>query len=71
MIKELIEVYYYYTPKSKVIIEYVDKETGDIIGQETKDGYVGDNYSSTPKEFDYYLVIEEEIPENKDGIMEN
>ena len=69
MTKDLIEVYYYYTPKAQVIIEYIDKETGERIEEVIKDGYVGDEYHSNPKYFDLYQIIEEEIPENKDGVM--
>ena len=68
---DVIDVYYYYKPKAKVIIEYVDKETNEVIEEVTKEGIVGDEYKTNPKYYDYYLIIDEEIPANKDGFMTN
>ena len=63
-----VEVTYYYIYKSKVIAEYIDKETGDkLVDDEVQDGHEGDNYTTERKIFDGYKLIE--VPANADGSM--
>jgi len=64
-----IEVIYYYKKiDSKVIIKYLDYETGEEIELEgSVEGFVNDEYTTRPKEIEGYELIEERIPVNKDG----
>ena len=63
-----IEVTYYYVKKTGVRIKYIDKETEDEIGETTEIiGKEGDEYTTEPKEFEGYDLVEE--PENKEGII--
>ena len=68
---DTIEVIYYYKKvESQVVVKFVDKDTGEEI--EVRDyigGYVGDEYTTKPKDIDGYELIEERIPINKDGIL--
>ena len=64
MTEDLIEVRYYYVPKTKLIVKYIDINTGEEIIEEQdgsmvsttieKDGVVDEAYSTTQKEFDDY-----------------
>ena len=63
-------IYYYKKVESQVVVKFVDKDTGEEI--EVRDyigGYVGDEYTTKPKDIDGYELIEERIPINKDGIL--
>jgi hypothetical protein len=71
MTEDLIEVRYYYVPKTKLIVKYVDINTGEEITEEIdgnivsttieKDGIVNEEYTTTQKEFDDYIVISNRI----------
>ena len=71
MTEDLIEVRYYYVPKTKLIVKYIDINTGEEIIEEQdgsmvsttieKDGVVDEAYSTTQKEFDDYIVISNKI----------
>ena len=64
------EVDYYYIRKTTIKVEYIDKNTGELITQEIpiEEGHEGDLYETEEKEFeDYKLVI---VPEDKEGVME-
>ena len=75
MTDELIEVKYYYTPKVKLIVKYVDiltdLEIPEKVDEElidstvTKEGKIGDHYQTEAKEFDGYVL--ESVPENAEG----
>lgn len=68
MTKDLITVNYYYTKKTKVIVKYIDKNTGEeLIDQIVIDGHEKDNYETEAKEIPTYILTGE--PENKTGIM--
>ena len=65
---EPTRVTYYYIKKTEVNVKYVDKETGEEIGEPTTiPGHEGDNYTTEPKDVPGYDLVEE--PENKDGTM--
>ena len=68
MEEDLITVKYYYEKEARVIVKYVDKETGEELYKEEIKGYEGDPYETERKEFDGYDLIEE--PKNKTGEME-
>ena len=75
-----IVTYYYYQP-AKVIVHYVDKttekeleetdsETGEVVSSRvTIEGQIEDEYKTEAKEFPYYTLIEDELPENAEGKM--
>ena len=75
-----IVTYYYYQP-AKVIVHYVDKttekeleetdpETGEVVSSRvTIEGQIEDEYKTEAKEFPYYTLIENELPENAEGKM--
>ena len=49
---------------SKIIIKYIDKETGkEILKQDEVDGFVGDEYNTVSKDIVGYKLVEE--PSNK------
>lgn len=58
---EEIEVNYYYIYKSKIITEYIDKDTGEILKQDIKTGYESDKIKTNEIEIPYYKL--EEKPE--------
>ncbi len=63
-----VEVTYYYIYKSKVTVEYIDKNTGNKLAEdEVKNGHEGDNYITEGKTFDDYKLVE--VPSNADGSM--
>ena len=71
-----IEVIYYYKKNTKVITKHLDKLTGEEIPQtngsssrETKEGLEGDSYITTPKNFENYVLVEDELPTNQEGTM--
>ena len=63
-----VEVIYYYIYKSKVTVEYIDKNTGNKLAEtEVQNGHEGDNYITERKTFDDYKLVE--VPANADGTM--
>ena len=70
MKKEETKVNYYYIQKAKVIIKYIDKNTGEEIEKEKIiEGYVGDKYETKEKGFEKYEIEKEVYPNNTKGIM--
>ena len=68
MTEEEIIVNYYYIYRTKVTIEYIDKNTGEPIAPpEEIEGHEGDDYTSDPIEIPGYELVEE--PENAEGEM--
>ena len=68
MTEEKIEVNYYYKKKAKVVVEYIDKQTGEKITEdEIIQGHIGDDYKTEEKTFDGYDLIEK--PTNGEGEM--
>lgn len=68
MQKGTIEVIYYYSRKASVKVEYIYKQTGEKIAEDTKIiGHENDSYKTNAKEIKDYKLIEE--PSNKTGKM--
>lgn len=68
MEKEEIVVKYYYVKKTKVIVEYIDYETGERLSEEiTIEGHEKDKYKAEIKDFEGYKLIA--VPENLEGEM--
>ena len=55
---EPINVTYYYRHKSKITVNYIDKETGEIIASEQKDAHEGDTFTSEERQFEDFKLIE-------------
>jgi hypothetical protein len=68
-------VIYYYLQKTKVTVNYIDIISDDVLDLETTQGLVGDVYSSKAKDFDGYVLVEEDsegnskLPTNAEGTM--
>lgn len=67
MKSEEIEVNYYYIYKSKIVTEYIDKDTGKILKQDTKNGHQNDKIRTNEIEIPYYKL--EEKPEKEEYIL--
>ena len=68
MTREPIEVIYYYSYRTKVTAQYIDKITGEkLTTDEVQNGHVGDPYTTETKEFDGYELVA--VPDNKSGDM--
>lgn len=66
---EDVEVIYYYLRPAKVIVNYIDTDTGDDLAEpEIIEGYQDDEYTTKAKEFEYYKLAKE--PQNAKGTME-
>ena len=69
-----INVIYYYKKNAKVIVNHIDKITGELIKvgdvdqTETKNGLVGDDYTTASKSFEGYVLVTDELPTNASGI---
>ena len=59
--KNVIKIYY--ATKAEARVQYIDKDTGEIIYEETEDGYVGKEFDTEAKDFENYVLVEE--PEEK------
>lgn len=68
MTKETIEVIYYYAQNTKATVQHIDRETGEILKQETEEGKVGDIFETHPENFEGYVLVES--PEEPDIIMD-
>ena len=68
MIKDRVEVIYYYLQNTKVIVNYIDKTTGEKLETIEKDGVAGDTFIGVAKDFENYVLIER--PENETVTME-
>ncbi len=67
MQKEQIEVIYYYAQKTKATVQHIDRETGKILKEESKDGLVGDIFETKAENFEGYILVE--APENPNITM--
>ena len=67
MTKEEIEVIYYYAQKTKATVQHIDRETEEILKEETKNGKVGDLFETHPEDFEGYVLVES--PKDPDIIM--
>ena len=64
--KNVIKIYY--EKKAEATVQYIDKTTGEIIEENTEDGYVGKEFKTIAKDFDGYVLVAE--PEEKTTIMQ-
>ena len=67
MTKEEIIVIYYYSKETQATVQHIDRETGEILKEETEKGMVGDIFKTHPEDFEGYVLVES--PENPDIIM--
>jgi uncharacterized repeat protein (TIGR01451 family) len=67
-----IEVKYYYTRKTQLVIKHVDIQTNTEIPNTriTINNHRKDSYTTTGKEIQGYKLQEDRLPENASGIME-
>ena len=68
MTKEIIEVIYYYAQNTKAKVQHIDRETGEILKEETKNGKVGDIFETQAEDFEGYVLVES--PEEPNIIMD-
>ena len=68
MTKDVIEVIYYYAQNTKATVQHIDRETGEILKEETENGKVGDLFETHPEDFEGYVLVE--VPEEPDIIMD-
>lgn len=73
--RELQTVNYYYVHQSKVIVNYIDKDTNEILGQTNETVKEGTTYKTKERKFDNYKLVEkpekEEITIKKEDITVN
>ena len=70
MTKEEIELNYYYEKVSEGVIEkHIDIKTNEILESKVHEGNEGTEYSTSPKEFEGYDLVEDKLPENAKGTM--
>ena len=67
MTEEPKTITYYYAKNTKVTVLHIDKNTNEILETETKEGKVGDNYTTESKNFEGYVLVE--APEEPNGTM--
>ncbi len=63
MKSEPITITYYYNHKSKVIVNYIDKDTEELIDSEQKEVHEGDTFTSEERQYEDYKLVEK--PENE------
>ncbi len=68
MTETTITVIYYYSQNATVKIQYRDKNTGEILQEEIKEGKVGDEVEISPLEIAGYTLVER--PEEEKVVME-
>ena len=68
MTKDVIEVIYYYAQNTKATVQHIDRETGEILKEETQEGKVGDLFETHAEDFEGYVLVE--VPEEPDIIMD-
>ena len=58
-----LEVSYYYAKNGKVIVQYIDKNTNDVLDEYTEVGKIGDMVTTESKNFNNYVLVQE--PDSK------
>lgn len=58
MTRGTIEVIYYYKYNTKVTVQYIDKETGEVLRTTVKEGLEGDVYETVAREIPQYVLVE-------------
>ena len=70
MTEKTQEVVYYYARKVQVLVQYLEKGTEkELLPEEIIKGHEGEKYKAEEKKIEGYKVVEEERPENVEGIM--
>ena len=59
MTEEKIEVIYYYAQNTKAKVQHIDRETKEILKEETKFGKVGDLFVTHSESFEGFVLVEE------------
>ena len=71
--KEPIIVIYYYLQNTKATVQHIDRETGTILKQETKEGVVGDIFQTHAEDFEGYVLVQSpekpNVPMEKEEII--
>ena len=68
MTNDVIEVIYYYAQNTKATVQHIDRETGEILKEETQEGKVGDLFETQAEDFEGYVLVES--PEEPNIIMD-
>ena len=68
MTKEIIEVIYYYVQNTKLTVQHIDRETGEILKEEIETGKVGDIVETKAEAFEGYVLVES--PEEPNVILD-
>ena len=68
MTKTPIEVIYYYAQNTRATVQHIDRETGEILKQETEEGKVGDLFETHAEDFEGYVLVES--PEEPNIVMD-
>ena len=68
MTKEVIEVIYYYAQNTKATVQHIDRETGEILKEESQNGKVGDLFETKAEDFEGYVLVES--PEEPNIVMD-
>ena len=68
MTKDIIEVIYYYAQNTKAKVQHIDRETGEILKEETENGKVGDIFETHAEDFEGYILVES--PEEPNIVMD-
>ena len=55
---EPINIIYYYRHKSKVTVNYIDKDTGELIDSEQENVHEGDTFTSEERKYEDYKLVE-------------
>ena len=67
---EIIVTYYYKHISGGVIVNHIDINTGKQLTEEVKiEGYEGEPYETSEKEFPGYILVEDRYPENATGTL--
>ena len=54
-----ITITYYYLYNTKATVQYIDKTTGKILEESTKEGLEGEDFVTESKDFANYILVEE------------
>ena len=64
-------IYEYEKIPANVIVKHLELDTNnELAEQENIDGYIGEDYTTYPKDIDGYTYVENKAPENAKGQME-
>jgi len=63
-----VVTYKYDKQPAKVIVRYINKLTGEIFSEEELNGKLDEEYRTEAKEFEGYRFLNDEYPENAEGV---